>query len=395
MDKFAQKRNIWNKIREKTNLTGIAAEKFFNKQFADAMEKLRINDDKIRKIMLGEEVSDTSMKALISQVQDSIKQREYVDAFMELGKIHNQLTAIKGLILDLKMNMSAVHEDMLLSGFKETEKMPEKEKERVRKRRQELADLQKRLAQRHEVVIIKNANFLTSFYKNIFTEPGRARMAWEKKYPKEVEKWRSGSNLMLTNSKDLYTNLIEQLKIMAKARSVRNLDKYVEAAEALVPQITNFDKSFRDYYTNAIKPLVAKLELDNPNKPEEKNEEVSEQLQNQEIDVEVEEMGPETDKSPGNIAGPQTDPGLKKMFNKLPLPSEVSDEESGPVGLLNPQPLKSAHEEFYSRLTKIASEKNINDVKNFIQKYAKVIENKDFATSLKLKSLAAKISSEE
>ncbi len=390
MDKFAQARNMLDKLREKTNLTGMAAEKFFNKEFGEAMAKLRVNDDQIRRTMLGETAgSQFSMKELLAMTKSSLNRREYIEAFTDLGKIHNQLISISELITGIKADMSAVHEDILLKKYKDNDKMSPKDKEKVLKRRQELLELQKRLANYRDSELVKTAG-LMDFFKNIGTDDGRARMAWEKRYPDEVKKWRTGTSAMLESAKYIYDLLIQQLKVMAKARSSRNLDNYINAADPLLKPISDFDKSFRSYYQNAIQPLIKKLELDNPGTPA------------------------ETSQAPKEVSEKEVNPDVKPLtVNPDPFPQQLGDTlVSGDAPNLSStqqisEPLlndlmkkelatttKSAHAQFYRVLEKFSNESPLI-LKSIISKYAASIINSDLKTSIKLSKIASAIKVEE
>jgi len=415
MDKFAQRRNIFDKIREKTNITGIAAEKFFSKDFEKAMTDVRAVDTQVREIMMGGTTGMT-MKDLLAEVKGSINRREYIEAFTELGKIHAQATSIKSMLDGLKYNVENIHHDILLRNYKDNDKLSEKEKEVIKKRREDLLALQKRLANSNKLEMIKRAglNSLMDIINNISTNSGRAAMAWEKKYPQEVQKWRSGTSAMLDEAKNIYSLLIDQLKLMAKARNVRNLDKYLEASSVVSKPIADFDKNFKKYYQDAIQPLIKKLELVAPaqvppaaqNMPSEStsNQEVKklndqevlsvqpDPFPEQKIDVSLESLAPGTNKSPGVSSSPQTEDALRALLNKgrLPLPSSKNDEESGPPAINNPFPLKSSHEKFYRVLNKFSDESPLI-LKSMIKKYAASIKVNDFETSLKLMAIANKI----
>jgi hypothetical protein len=61
MQKTAQKRSLLNKLREVTNISGIATEKFFNPEFQELMDRLRDQtDDPIRSIVSGEAIGNAS-----------------------------------------------------------------------------------------------------------------------------------------------------------------------------------------------------------------------------------------------------------------------------------------------------------------------------------------------
>lgn len=396
MDKFAQKRTFLNKLKEKTNLSGMAAEKFFNKEFAEAMNGLRKADDNVRKTMLGDisGLPAFQTKELLAQVASSLKTREYVDAFTQLGSIHSQFMSIKSEIENLKSEFSKVHEDLLLKNFKEDDKMSFEEKNKVIERRKNLAELQKRLAISANNQFIKQA-FLGDFFKNVGTERGRALAAWEKRYASEVAKWRDGTGRLLDAGKNIYKSMIDQLKVMAKARATRNIDDYINAAGVFMPAIADFNKDFKKYYQDAMLPLLKKLELDNPGVvPSETtapSDPAVKSLQNQEVvspaaitapQPVVLEPASDTLRNPDVISKYIREEALEKaQTNQL---SSLDDTES-------PLTLRSAsHAQFYRILEKFASEKP-SVLKKLISGYAKKIASSDSKTSVKLLKIASNI----
>ena len=56
MDKNAQKRGLLDTIKEKSNISGIAAEKFFKPEQKRVMTLLNSTDDAIRAILTGEKI---------------------------------------------------------------------------------------------------------------------------------------------------------------------------------------------------------------------------------------------------------------------------------------------------------------------------------------------------
>lgn len=396
MDKLAQARGILDKLQEATNLTGIAAEKYFNKDFEKAMNQVRDSDDAIRSIMLGKKIGKsigkpedievlTPMKELLAEVKSGLSKREYIEAFSDLGKIHQQLMSISGIINSLNIEIQSVHEDLLLGGLKETDKLSTEEKARRAKRRKDLAALQKRLAAKKYDRFIKEAG-LIDFFKNISTDRGRALMAWEKRYPAEVSKWRNGTETMLAAAKALYNQIIDQLKIAAKARAKRNLDNYLDSLSPLTAPIAAFDKSFRDYYNNAVKPLLAKLENDDPQAPA-KTTEVTKELSNQEV-------VPDTVKS-DTLSQAPTQVSFVNQLHQIDEPIEEENpatlrDEGLQQQMFDLRNKKSQHENFVKSLSKMGSEDPLV-LKAMIHRYAKMIQATDFETSIKLFNIVKRI----
>ena len=102
MQKTAQrksgKRSILNKIREMTNVSGIAAEKFFNPEFERVMDSLRQADNKIRAVVSGQDIEGEdpgddymSLKDLYKSAKSNFSRREYMTSVAFLGRFHKKV----------------------------------------------------------------------------------------------------------------------------------------------------------------------------------------------------------------------------------------------------------------------------------------------------------------
>lgn len=248
------KRNILNKLREMTNVSGIAAEKFFNPEFQRVMESLREKDDTIRSIVAGEAIGDgdpgadpVALKTLVKSVNSNINRREYMSAIADLGRFHKKVDDLVQELHKLNFDVDAVHNDFL---FKE------------------LGDDQKKYLQemKSRFASIKSSSFhkeasIMDFFHNIGTKRGRALAAWEKRYPKQVAKLKKDSSTLLSKSESLLGVILSALKEMASARSVRNVDSYVKASEKITKAYAGYDKVFRDFYNSNVKGFLEKIEL--------------------------------------------------------------------------------------------------------------------------------------
>src|SRR6266403_1952266 len=99
MQKAAQKRSLLNKLREMTNVGGIASEKVFHPEFQQLMDKLRNEtDDPIRAIVSGEQIGEASppddgigLKDLLKSARSNVNRREYMKAVADLGRFHKKM----------------------------------------------------------------------------------------------------------------------------------------------------------------------------------------------------------------------------------------------------------------------------------------------------------------
>lgn len=275
MEKVAQKRSILNKLKEVTNISGQAAEKFFNPEFQKVMESLREKDNMVRAVIAGQEIDGAdpgpdpiSLKELLKSAKSNFNRREYMTTVSELGRFHKKLFDAQQVIKSLEVDVDQVHHEFLFKDLGDEHK-------------KQLEDLKKRFANSRQQELIKEAGIM-DFFHNIGTQRGRALAAWEKRYPKQIGKLKKDTSLLLSKSEMALTTTLSSLKEMAAARASRNVDNYMKAADKIVKAYQNYDKLFKEYYINNIKGFLEKVELTSP---VEKNVD-SKEMGKQEIPVE-------------------------------------------------------------------------------------------------------------
>jgi len=286
MQKTAQKRNFFNKLRESVNISGKAAENFFNPQFKKVMTTLRIVDNNIRSIVTGEEIGSEeamdgsvvtgspgsdpgiSMKELLKSSRSNINKLEYMRAVADLGRFHKKMMEINQELQKLQFEIDDVHHQFLFG--KPDDDTPVLSDEQ----RQHLHDLKTRFAHYQRMELIKEAGIMDFFYH--LTERGRALKFWEKRFPKQVGKLKKDTQALQNKSEAVLNQIISLLKDMAQARSVRNLDAYEKAANKMSAIYKSYHSFFEKYYNDNVKGFLEKVELIAPTKS---------------IDKETKEMG--------------------------------------------------------------------------------------------------------
>jgi len=254
MQKSAQKRSLLNRLREYTNIGGIATEKFFDPEFKKIMDQLRDEvDDPVRAIITGQQIGNASpsdeisLKDLVKSARSNANRREYMSAVADLGKFHKKMDEVVKKLQDFKNNVDKVHHQFL---FKDLDSDTEKY---LRE------DLKTRFA-KYDTEIVKEAG-IGDFWKNISSERGRALASWEKRYPKQVAKLKIETNRLIDKSESLLSSVISLLKKMATARATRKVDDYILTSEKIIKSYIDYDKSFKDYYTSQVKGFIEKQEL--------------------------------------------------------------------------------------------------------------------------------------
>lgn len=427
MEKTAQKRSILNKLRELSNISGIAAEKFFNPEFKRVMESLREKDSSIRSLVAGKEIeggdpgSDPiSLKDLLKSAKSNFNRREYMTSVAELGRFHKKLFDIIQVIKSLDLEVDQVHHEFLFKDLGDEHK-------------KQLESLKTRFAKDQKDLLVKEASIMDFFY-NIGTKRGRALAAWEKRYPKQVGKLKKDTANLLGKSETFLGQMLAILKEMASARAERHIDNYMKAADKISKAYQNYDKLFKDYYMSNIKGFLEKVELVSPVEPvpDAKN------LGKQEIPVAKPEPAP-LPEIPSLVVPPMTTPaGPPSYMSTTPVsgpPSGMSITPSstptalapGKVPTIPPPPAtptniapdttpappptlpeageeefpsdtlaknmwgpKKAHQNFLNALEALSSENPIV-LATIINKYAKSIQSADPKFAIELFKIANSI----
>jgi hypothetical protein len=426
MQKTAQKRSVLNKLREMTNVSGIAAEKFFNPEFQKVMESLREKDDHIRSIVSGEVIGagdpgndPVSVKDLLKSSKSNLNRREYMTAVAELGRVHKKLFDTVQMISSLNSDVDKVHHEFL---FKDLDD----------ERKKQLADMKTRFASNQQFsYLVKEAGVMDFFY-NIGTKRGRALAAWEKRYPKQVGKLKKDTEALQSKTEALFATVLSSLKEMASARATRNIDNYVKAAEKITKGYQGYDKMFREYYNSNVKGFLEKVELVSPTEKVEDAKELGKQeLPVEKKDETISTQAPVTLKNEPSSSAQETLPYAPttpapplpsnkdvvpippaplvptNIVNTLPYPGTVPDSspktEPSPPPSMAPEGenFKSdqlaekmwgvkAHEKFFSSLQSLSNEAPLI-LASYIAKYASSIQSTDTDTSIKLFNIVKSI----
>lgn len=260
MEKTAQKRSLLSKLREMTNIGGIAAEKFFHPEFQELMDRLRNEtDDPIRALVSGEQIGEASppsdgigLKDLLKSARSNLNRREYMRAIAEMARFHDKMDLVVRVLSTFRSNIDAIHEKFLFQDLDEESK-------------KHLHELKTRMAQ-SSPKLIKEAGLL-DLLTNLATERGRALTAWEKRYPKQVGKLKKDSESLMKRSESLLSTVISTLKEMATARATRKVDNYIQSGEKIAKAYRGYDAEFRKFYADNVKGFLEKQELVAPVKP--------------------------------------------------------------------------------------------------------------------------------
>lgn len=415
MQKTAQKRSLLNKLREMTNISGIAAEKTFNPEFQELMDNLRDKtDDPVRAIVSGQQIGiasapndAVSLKDLLKSIKSNINRREYMRAVADLGRFHKKMYDVVTTLSNFKINVDKIHEKFLFEGLDEES-------------RRHLRELKSRVACTNNKNLIKNASMLEDFFANFATKRGKALAAWEKRYPNQTKKLKLDTQNLLKSSERLLSITLSSLKEMASARATRNPDNYLKSADKIIKAYQFYDQTFKAFYSENIKGFLEKQDLivdvdknimPETSKPIEavvpKGEPVIipniKSLNPTVIPAlpsipQYSKDAPYNITHPGQIPPPVTIPQFKEPLPTtiLPLPETGfefktdKDQPSPQKKLPLKPPQKKSHKNFIESLESMAGESVIL-LSAHISRYAKSILSSDPETSIKLFKLAKSI----
>lgn len=411
MQKTAQHRGILNKIREMTNISGQAAEKFFNPEFQKVMESLREKDSTIRSLVAGQEVeggdpgSDPiSLKELYKSAKSNFNRREYMTAIAELGRFHKKLFDLSTLINNLSFDVDQVHHEFLFKDLGDDHK-------------KQLNELKTRFAAQKNMHLVKEAGIM-DFLHNLTSKRGRALALWEKRYPNQVKKLKSDTSSLLNKSESILNLILTSLKDMASARATRDVDRYMKGAEKIYKNYQNYDRVFKDFYNENVKGFLDKVELISPVKivdnkdlakqeiPVDNTKSESEVVPPTIVDGPPKDMTITPSSSPyaptalapekmPSIPGPPKTPAdiTKNVPDTIPTQEEGLDNTSDEFEsdrIAKEMWGKSSHKKFFNTLEALSNDSPIL-IKNYIKKYAKSIEETDPTLSIKLFNLTRTI----
>jgi hypothetical protein len=385
MQKTAQERGMLNKLREWGNVSGRAAEAFFNPQFKAVMEHIRQKDDQIRSFVVGKRLGEAeiepagpALKDIIKQAKSNINRREFMAAAHDLGIFHERVKNIVVEIGTINDKVDEVHSEFLY-------------KELTPEQKEHLLGFKQRFAQQ-QVLLIKEAGVM-DFLRNIGTTRGRGLAAWEKRYPKKVKELRNVLSSLLNKSENMLATIIGALKDMATARADRNVDDYMKGTAKIVGSFNGYEKSFKEFYKIFSKYVddLEKYNVSEANKlaPDFDQKPAFSPTINPQVPPPVTTSTPAAVSAPFSVVSPGSPPHAP-----LPIINPESEEEKTvveeiPAGAA--AGLQTAtHQKFYTSLQTLSSESPVM-LALFIKKYANSIKLTDPNISSKLFKIAQQI----
>lgn len=246
MDKTAQKRHSVG-LREKVDIFGRGAEAL-SPTFAALMEKLRTTDDKIRDVLLDD---DVKLKDLLKSAKKKFNLREYMQAVADLSTFHEKLESVVDILKVLEFDVDAAHHEFIGND------LPEETLEKLR-RTQERIKAKKTKKAAVKVWIKKQAGIL-DLWGLLNTDREKGLRGWEKRYPTKMRQLKSQTASLINKSESLFGTLLTSLKEMSSARGARNLDRYLKAAKKITDTFNGYNNQYEKYYEENIDNFLSKV----------------------------------------------------------------------------------------------------------------------------------------
>lgn len=312
MNKIAQRRGFFNKLRESVNAPGEAVTGTFSPEFTQLMDTLREVDDEAR-----EQAAD--LKDMLKVARSNFNRREYMTTITYLGKFHERLELVRMQFLKLDKEVNAVHNEFLFGDLDPEhrkylfEKMPERHKPKPKVKLPET----------------KKEAGVKDWWHNLTTDRGRALKFWEKRFPKKAKEVKRQTEKMLNRS-EMFLNLLQSMfKTLASHRATRSLEEYMKVSNSFVQKYDSYDDAFAEYFTTTVAGFIKSQKEFEADKARKESD--LEGLTNKPADIPT-----GTGESGGNIIPPEVEKEVKKE-------EEKKEEE---IGLVPESPLQNVPAKF-------------------------------------------------
>ena len=247
MNKMAQRRGFFSKLREKANISGKILENL-NEEFKTVMDKMRFTDEKIR------DVADT-LKSDLKEAKTFLNRRDYLNSALKLAEFHDKCRTVAAYLEHFKKSVDVKHYEFLLGQLDEGQKEtlfgydPSK--------KIDVNSLDDMLT----TASIKKDAGLSDIWYNIFSDKGQAMRALEKRFSVSFLKDLKINTIdMNAKSAQFLTFVLSSLSKLETGISTRNVDFYVRELDIFLKKFASYNTQFIRYYTKSVSPLKQKYE---------------------------------------------------------------------------------------------------------------------------------------
>jgi hypothetical protein len=390
IDKTAQERGLYHKLREKTNITGKILESL-NPEFSAMLDRLRAADEKVR-----EYAQDT--KPAIRSINSFVRQRDYLSAATQMAAFHERCRYLVAELERFKKSVNLKHYQFLLDQFDDTSKEqlfgynPDAE---LKLDEGAVDDLTATAGLKD--MWFKFTDPLEDTISNLTKKKNVAMRALEKRFSisflKDLKK---DSIAMAERSTRFASIMLTTLKRLAAARAIRHVDDYIKLSDDLIRRFNEYHKMFIAYYNKDIVPLkqqheeiLAQKKREDEAKETERARPGLEQQQQMLQALEVEDQKKQQALPNRAEQMKQIEMQRKKTLEGL---DSIHEPENEPIDLVNiknePINIPNINADFIAKIEKAATEHNAQALVVEILNASAALEDTNSQESLKLLAIA-------
>jgi len=246
MNKIAQRRGVFNKIREKLNAPGEALSGVFSPEFTRLMDTLRQVDDDAREKAI-------DLKDMLKVAKSNFNRREYMTCISYLGKFHERIDEIKLELTKLNREAHAVHNEFLFGELDNEHKeflfnkMPERFKAKPVAKKADTGKADDGMSKEAGV---------KDWWHNITSDRGKSLKHWEQRFPKEAKELKRQTERMLNRSEMFLNLILSTFKQLATFRATRKLEDYIKLSDTFIAKFGAYDAAFSEYFNGAVKKYI-------------------------------------------------------------------------------------------------------------------------------------------
>lgn len=244
MEKTAQGRNIFRRLREFGNFGGKIREELFP-QFRSNMLVLREKDNEVRNIALGKDSKDPrSLKEIFEETEKSFDNQSYVQTASLINDYIEKLDEINAVLSEVKTIGTKDLEEFMKGDLSKMDPSQiEALKEKWEKKSSEEYLIVKQSFEWWDN--FKRKHFVLSFLK--------------RNYPKRFKVLDSNTRHVFNRFKNFHQFVLSTFDKMGESRSVRELEDYILAAKNLDGKTKTFKDLFQNYFNINIRDFLQQI----------------------------------------------------------------------------------------------------------------------------------------
>jgi hypothetical protein len=387
MQKDAQQRGWFNKIREKSNITGKILESI-NPEFAQVMDRLRKTDEKVRDIA-------TDMKDLPKIATKLVNRRDYLSAATKFSTFHEKCRIIAAHLKKFEESINLKHYQFILDQFDDEQKKElfgyDPNKELSLSDSGDVNDISITAALKKDAGL---AGWLGFGADNPDDARALAMKALERRFNITfLKNLKVSTNTMSARTEEFSSFLLAVFKRLATALATRHIDQYIAFSKEFIKRFARYHELFVKYYTDNIVPLkeqYQKIQAEKQAIIDKKQEEIQKQreLDNQGRAAPFPppyqpSLKPET----SSVSTPITNAPVSKQEQENALEKlrqQQGHEDDMPISLTQ----RKSSIEFINRLEALASENNQIAVLEEMLAYSATLEDESPEESIKILAIA-------